>query len=263
MTAKTMIIGLSSYAFFWQASDRVERPLGLPEMIDADGGARRGRVPDLRLPGGGRADGGAAARAARPGRAGRDPAGARHPWPGPGAPDALPGPGRRLDVVLVRSMLYTATTGLPRPRRRTCCAQALPDYERAGVTLGPGDLRAGPDRRTGRPGRRGRQPQPRRLPRPGQLRRRPRTAHRRRSTRSRPMWPTCTSRTSPSPGRTAGWASPWSAAPLGEGLLDYPAMVERCDPQSRGISQVIEHWLPWQGNPEATCDREPLDPTQP
>jgi sugar phosphate isomerase/epimerase len=45
-------------------------------------------------------------------------------------------------------------------------------------------------------------------------------------------------------------------APLGEGLLDYPAMVKRIDPDVRGISQVIEHWLPWQGSADATCALE-------
>ena len=54
--------------------------------------------------------------------------------------------------------------------------------------------------------------------------------------------------------RQAGWVGfNLIGAPLGEGLLDYDAMVERIDPNSRNISQVIEHWLPWQGDPDTTC----------
>jgi len=44
--------------------------------------------------------------------------------------------------------------------------------------------------------------------------------------------------------------------PLGEGLLPYPALVEAVRPEDRGISQIIEHWLPWQGSSGATIALE-------
>ena len=44
--------------------------------------------------------------------------------------------------------------------------------------------------------------------------------------------------------------------PLGEGLLDYDGMIERVQPEARGINQVIEHWLPWQGTSAETCRME-------
>lgn len=45
-------------------------------------------------------------------------------------------------------------------------------------------------------------------------------------------------------------------APLGSGLLPVDQMYERIDPLRRGISQVIEQWLPWQGTPDATLRAE-------
>lgn len=45
-------------------------------------------------------------------------------------------------------------------------------------------------------------------------------------------------------------------APLGTGLLPVDRMYERIDPLRRGISQVIEQWLPWQGTPSATLRAE-------
>ena len=45
-------------------------------------------------------------------------------------------------------------------------------------------------------------------------------------------------------------------APLGTGLLPVTQMYERIDPLRRGISQVIEQWLPWQGTPDATLRAE-------
>jgi len=57
--------------------------------------------------------------------------------------------------------------------------------------------------------------------------------------------------------RQEGWVGfNLIGAPLGEGLLDYDAMVERVNPLPRNISQIIEHWLPWQGSADATCAME-------
>lgn len=53
--------------------------------------------------------------------------------------------------------------------------------------------------------------------------------------------------------RQAGWVGfTLDGAPLGEGLLDYDHLVRTVDPVARGISRIIEHWVPWQGDLAAT-----------
>ena len=44
-------------------------------------------------------------------------------------------------------------------------------------------------------------------------------------------------------------------APLGTGLLDYDDMIVRVNPDPT-VNQIIEHWLPWQGTAEATISME-------
>lgn len=57
--------------------------------------------------------------------------------------------------------------------------------------------------------------------------------------------------------RAAGWVGfQLIGCPLGEGQLPFDAMMRRVDPASRGISQVIEHWLPWQTDAATTCRLE-------
>lgn len=54
--------------------------------------------------------------------------------------------------------------------------------------------------------------------------------------------------------RQAGWVGfTLAGCPLGEGLLEYDEMVAVVDPASRGINQIVEHWLPWQDDAETTC----------
>jgi sugar phosphate isomerase/epimerase len=54
--------------------------------------------------------------------------------------------------------------------------------------------------------------------------------------------------------RQAGWVGfTLAGCPLGEGLLNYDEMIAVVDPQSRGINQIVEHWLPWQHDAESTC----------
>ena len=49
--------------------------------------------------------------------------------------------------------------------------------------------------------------------------------------------------------RLHGWVGfELSGAPLGEGLLDYDHLVRTVDPDTRGISRVLEHWVPWRGD---------------
>ncbi|WP_433201858.1 sugar phosphate isomerase/epimerase family protein [Dactylosporangium sp. CS-047395] len=57
--------------------------------------------------------------------------------------------------------------------------------------------------------------------------------------------------------RKDGWVGfTLAGCPLGEGLLHYPALLAAVRPAERGINQVIEHWLPWQGDSRTTCDLE-------
>ncbi|WP_110650508.1 sugar phosphate isomerase/epimerase family protein [Salinicola peritrichatus] len=57
--------------------------------------------------------------------------------------------------------------------------------------------------------------------------------------------------------RAAGWVGfQLTGCPLGEGQLPFDAMIQQVDPVPRGISQVIEHWLPWQSDAATTCRLE-------
>lgn len=57
--------------------------------------------------------------------------------------------------------------------------------------------------------------------------------------------------------RRDGWVGfELTGAPLGTGLLDYPSLRDAIDPAERGIDEIVEHWLPWQGDPVTTVHRE-------
>jgi sugar phosphate isomerase/epimerase len=57
--------------------------------------------------------------------------------------------------------------------------------------------------------------------------------------------------------RSPGWVGfQLTGAPLGEGLLDYGHLTGAVRPEERGINEVVEHWLPWQGNADDTCRLE-------
>ena len=57
--------------------------------------------------------------------------------------------------------------------------------------------------------------------------------------------------------RQDGWVGfVYTGAPMGEGLLDYDHMAAAIRPAERSINQIIEHWLPWQGSAEATLRTE-------
>lgn len=57
--------------------------------------------------------------------------------------------------------------------------------------------------------------------------------------------------------RKDGWVGfTYAGAPLGEGLLDYDFMVEQIRPEERHINQVIEHWLPWTNDAAETIRLE-------
>ncbi len=48
----------------------------------------------------------------------------------------------------------------------------------------------------------------------------------------------------------------FSGAPMGEGLHDYPHLLDAVNPVTRGVNEIVEHWLPWQGDPESTVQAE-------
>lgn len=57
--------------------------------------------------------------------------------------------------------------------------------------------------------------------------------------------------------RRDGWIGfTLAGAQLGEGLLDYHSMVTQVQPEKRGINQIVEHWLVWQGDSSTTCQLE-------
>lgn len=57
--------------------------------------------------------------------------------------------------------------------------------------------------------------------------------------------------------RRDGWVGfTLAGCPLGEGLLRYDDIYQHVQPQARDINQIIEHWLPWQGDSEGTCRLE-------
>jgi 3-oxoisoapionate decarboxylase len=57
--------------------------------------------------------------------------------------------------------------------------------------------------------------------------------------------------------RQPGWVGfTYGGAPMGEGLHDYAHLLETVRPRERGIDEVVEHWLSWQGDPETTIRTE-------
>lgn len=57
--------------------------------------------------------------------------------------------------------------------------------------------------------------------------------------------------------RQQGWVGfTLAGCPLGSGLLDYDQLIAQVRPAQRGINQIVEHWLPWQQDAASTCQRE-------
>jgi sugar phosphate isomerase/epimerase len=57
--------------------------------------------------------------------------------------------------------------------------------------------------------------------------------------------------------RAPGWVGfALQGAPLGTGRLEYDHFRAIVRPHERGINQIIEHWLPWQGDAETTIRLE-------
>jgi sugar phosphate isomerase/epimerase len=57
--------------------------------------------------------------------------------------------------------------------------------------------------------------------------------------------------------RAPGWVGfSLAGTALGEGRLDYDGMLALIRPDERGINQIVEFWLPWQGDTETTTRLE-------
>lgn len=57
--------------------------------------------------------------------------------------------------------------------------------------------------------------------------------------------------------RRDGWVGfTLAGARFGEGLLDFDHLMTAVDPGARGITRIVEHWLPWQGDLDATLRLE-------
>ena len=57
--------------------------------------------------------------------------------------------------------------------------------------------------------------------------------------------------------RRDGWVGfEYTGAPMGSGLHDYPHLLDTVRPRERGIDEIVEHWLPWQGDAETTVHLE-------
>jgi sugar phosphate isomerase/epimerase len=57
--------------------------------------------------------------------------------------------------------------------------------------------------------------------------------------------------------RQPGWVGfTYSGAAMGTGLHDYPHLLRTVRPRERDIDEIVEHWLPWQGDPATTVRTE-------
>lgn len=57
--------------------------------------------------------------------------------------------------------------------------------------------------------------------------------------------------------RQDGWVGfTYSGTAMGTGLHDYAHLLETVRPRERGINEIVEHWLPWQGDAATTIRTE-------
>ena len=129
-----MTIGLSTYAFFWQASDRVEKPLSLSDMIAATADAGVGVFQICDYPAVAELDRDQL-QALDPRPTGPGSAGVGYPRGQPRAPVDLSGAGPAAGRA---HCAVDAVHRHPPPDQHEAkarCEQAVPAYEGAGVTL--------------------------------------------------------------------------------------------------------------------------------
>lgn len=249
------MIGLGSYAFFWQQSERVAQPLSLIEVFE------RTRALDVQLfqicdyaplLTMTQAELSDAARAARDlglsielGTKGV----------ATGHLQRFLGLAELFDSTLVRSMIYSPDSRPTLDEARTTLSAALRDYEAAGVTLAletyeqvattdliglieavgseqlgicldPANVVAGLE-----------------LPRDAVTR----CADLTRNVHAKDF----------AFSRQDGWVGfSYGGAAMGEGLHDYPHLLAEVQPEARGINEIVEHWLPWQSDADTTIQTE-------
>lgn len=57
--------------------------------------------------------------------------------------------------------------------------------------------------------------------------------------------------------RQPGWVGfTYSGTQMGTGLHDYAHLLTTVRPRERGINEIVEHWLPWQDDPATTIRTE-------
>jgi len=57
--------------------------------------------------------------------------------------------------------------------------------------------------------------------------------------------------------RQDGWVGfTYSGTAMGTGMHDYPQLLAAVRPRERGINEIVEHWLPWQADAETTIRTE-------
>jgi 3-oxoisoapionate decarboxylase len=255
MTARDMAIGLSTYAFFWRSSAAAPRPLGLREMLDetASLGANVFQICDYpaieSLP-------------AAELRAVREHAVALGVTLELGtrgiAPERLElyrELAAALDVRFVRSMLRTKDHQ-PSPAEAVALLQAeLPRYRDQGLTLGLETYEQVPTRDLVDVVRAVASPHLGVCLDPGNCVARLET----------PDY--VISEVAPyvvnmhvkdfAFTRAEGWVGfSLTGCLLGQGLLDYDGLIQAVRPDEKGISQVVEHWLPRSESMEETCRSE-------
>lgn len=250
-----MTIGLGTYAYFWRWSERATAPMSLPDMVadTADRGVGVFQVCDYPAVTGMDHD------ALEALRRQADRGGVRLEL---GTRGVVPQHlstylelARRLDVTLVRSMMNTVTHRPSVGEAAGLLGEVLPDYERAGVSVALETYEQVSSAtlvelvRSVDSAALGICSDPANCVAALEL---PADVIERVAPYVKNMHIKDFRFT-----RQDGWVGfTLTGAPLGEGLLDYDAMVERIDPASRGPNQIVEHWLPWQGTPEATCALE-------
>jgi sugar phosphate isomerase/epimerase len=249
------MIGLGSYAFFWQHSDRVAMPLSLTDAFEAtrDLGVDLFQICDYApLERMGEQEVREAAEAARDlgltielGTKGLEPERLRRFLQLAAAFEAR----------LVRTMLYNADSHPTLDEAEALIRSALPDYERAGVTIAletyeqvaTTDL-VGLVKRIGSP-HLGICLDPAnvvaRLESPRDIVEL--TAPHVKNVHAKDF----------AFARQPGWVGfTYSGARMGEGLHDYRHLLETVRPRERGVNEIVEHWLPWQGDAVTTVRTE-------
>jgi 3-oxoisoapionate decarboxylase len=253
--AKLMTIGLSTYAFFWQWHDTAENPLTLPAMIDrtADLGVSLFQICDYPL-----------LESYEPDDLDglRNHAAHRNVQLELGTRGVRPEQlrrylkiARRLDATMLRTMINTSDHRPSPAEAISLLASAAPAFKRAGVTIALETYEQIPVatlvdivRRVDSPAV-GICVDPANCVAALEL-------------------PTATVE-AVAPyvcnihvkdfafSRRDGWVGfSLAGCPLGEGLLDYQHLVTTTRATERNLSQIIEHWLPWQGDSASTIRTE-------